>query len=154
MVDTEEEWEDLVAELTEDWRAENEYRGVMGVKLVEANMADKTVTGHRRRGEECGAAGTGVVERASSDSHHNDNNQAEEGKGAQVQMAEAHPNADVPAQPSSSFDALAVLREGKLELEESIVMSGDSSTGPLSPQVLDADRVEIDMSFSSDQQER
>lgn len=153
MVDTEEEWEDLVAELTEDWREENEYRGVMGVKLVEAHMADKTVTGHRRRGEEseeCGAAGNGVVDRASSDSDHNDNNQAEEGEGSQVQMTEAHP----PAQPSSSFDALAVLREGKLELEESIVMRGDSSAGLPSLQVLDADRVEIDMSFSSDQQER
>jgi len=40
--------QDLIAEVTEDWREENEYKGVINVKLVEADQADKIVTGHRR----------------------------------------------------------------------------------------------------------
>ena len=49
-VDTVEEWEDLIAELTEDWGEGgfSEYNGTMHVALVEAEDADKTVTGHRR----------------------------------------------------------------------------------------------------------
>ena len=49
-VDTVEEWEDLIAELTEDWGEGgfSEYNGTIHVALVEAEDADKTVTGHRR----------------------------------------------------------------------------------------------------------
>ena len=50
VVDTPEEWEDLVAELSEDFAEDNEFNGIIEVQLVEADQADKTVSGHRRLG--------------------------------------------------------------------------------------------------------
>ena len=72
VVDTPEEWEDLVAELSEDFLEDNEYRGIMEVKLVEADQADKTVSGHRRLGDgETTAAGSHSVPRSAENGPEN-----------------------------------------------------------------------------------
>ena len=140
VVDTEEEWEDLVAELTEDWREENEYNGVMDVKLVEAAMADKTVTGHRRAGDR----GHGSLNVADPEPAQQSCEEETEEKG----LATVCP----PARDAAPFDSLSVLRHGRLELEESRGVK-TVSEAPIrlleAQQALGAEAVDVDVNLSA-----
>jgi hypothetical protein len=112
IVDTEEEWEDLIAELAEDWLEENEFNGTMQVELVEADKADKKVTGHRRNTEGDGG-------RIHACDLYEITDEAAQKKPEDAVNSESLP--PEKADGENPFDHLAVLRGGVLELSSNSI---------------------------------
>ncbi len=117
VVDTPEEWEDIVMELSEDWLEGNEWKGMMSVKLVEAADADKTVTGKGREKRQ------GIVSAADAILRHTDGKTAspsaedetESKAEAQAKAAAEKAVAEARAkEQEKALDLLEVLREGRL----------------------------------------
>ncbi len=119
VVDTPEEWEDIVMELSEDWLEGNEWKGMMNVKLVEAADADKTVTGKGREKRQ------GIVSAADAILRHTDGKTASPSAEAKAEAkAKAEAQAKAAAEKAvaearakeqeKALDLLEVLREGRL----------------------------------------
>ena len=117
VVDTPEEWEDIVMELSEDWLEGNEWKGMMSVKLVEAADADKTVTGKGREKR--------IVSAADAILRHTDGKTASPSAEAEAEAkAKAEAQAKAAAEKAvaearakeqeKALDLLEVLREGRL----------------------------------------